>query len=111
MRINHTLTCHSALPILRQLGAQGGGSMIRGGDFSMLKVWVGLEARSFLQASIDTVSYLETSITTHNLPISGRTLREVRSIVTQHISSLATSCLRSLAIRGQGVMISFEHCT
>lgn len=29
--------------------------MIRGGDFSMLKVWVGLEARSFLQASIDTV--------------------------------------------------------
>lgn len=30
--------------------------MIRGGDFSMLKVWVGLEARSFLQASIDTVS-------------------------------------------------------
>jgi hypothetical protein len=32
--------------------------MIRGGDFSMLKVWVGLEARSFLQASIDTVSLL-----------------------------------------------------
>jgi aarF domain-containing kinase len=32
--------------------------MIRGGDFSMLKVWVGLEARSFLQASIDTVSSL-----------------------------------------------------
>ena len=30
--------------------------MIRGGDFSMLKVWVGLEARSFLQASIDSVS-------------------------------------------------------
>jgi aarF domain-containing kinase len=29
--------------------------MIRSGDFSMLKVWVGLEARSFLQASIDTV--------------------------------------------------------
>ena len=30
--------------------------MIRGGDFSMLKVWAGLEARSFLQASIETVS-------------------------------------------------------
>ncbi|KAF2133234.1 ABC1-domain-containing protein [Dothidotthia symphoricarpi CBS 119687] len=44
-----------ALPILRQLGAQSGSSMISGGDFSMLKVWVGLEARSFLQASIDTV--------------------------------------------------------
>jgi aarF domain-containing kinase len=46
----------SALPILRQLGAQSGSSMIRGGDFSMLKVWVGLEARSFLQASIESVS-------------------------------------------------------
>ncbi|KAF2191366.1 ABC1-domain-containing protein [Zopfia rhizophila CBS 207.26] len=44
-----------ALPILRQLGAQSGSSMIRGGDFSMLKVWAGLEARSFLQASIESV--------------------------------------------------------
>ncbi|KAF2000010.1 ABC1 family protein-like protein [Amniculicola lignicola CBS 123094] len=44
-----------ALPILRQLGTQSGSSMIRGGDFSMLKVWAGLEARSFLQASIETV--------------------------------------------------------
>jgi hypothetical protein len=33
--------------------------MIRSGDFSMLKVWVGLEARSFLQASIDTVRILQ----------------------------------------------------
>jgi aarF domain-containing kinase len=50
------LTCvYSALPILRQLGAQSGSSMIQGGDFSMLKVWVGLEARSFLQASMETV--------------------------------------------------------
>jgi aarF domain-containing kinase len=46
----------SALPILRQLGAQSGSSMIRGGDFSMLRVWVGLEARSFLQASVESVS-------------------------------------------------------
>jgi hypothetical protein len=30
--------------------------MIRGGDFSMLKVWAGLEVRSFLQASIESVS-------------------------------------------------------
>lgn len=62
------LTHHSALPILRQLGAQGGGSMIRGGDFSMLKVWVGLEARSFLQASVDTVSHLSAplQIVTHH---------------------------------------------
>lgn len=44
-----------ALPILRQLGTHGGSSILRGGDFSMLKVWVGLEARSFLQASIESV--------------------------------------------------------
>jgi aarF domain-containing kinase len=49
----------SALPILRQLGAQSGSSMIRGGDFSMLRVWVGLEARSFLQASVESVSVSE----------------------------------------------------
>jgi len=30
--------------------------MLRGGDLSMLKVWVGLEARSFLQASVESVS-------------------------------------------------------
>ena len=46
----------SALPILRQLGAQSGGGMLRQGDFSMLKVWAGLEARKFLQASIEDVS-------------------------------------------------------
>lgn len=48
----------SALPILRQLGAQSGTGMIRQGDFSMLKVWAGLEARKFLQASVDEVSAL-----------------------------------------------------
>ena len=47
----------SALPILRQLGAQSGGGMLRQGDFSMLKVWVGLETRKFLQASIEDVSF------------------------------------------------------
>ena len=50
---------YSALPILRQLGAQGaGGSLlksVREGDTSMLKVWVGLEARGFLKASADQV--------------------------------------------------------
>ncbi|KAG6001936.1 hypothetical protein E4U43_001205 [Claviceps pusilla] len=45
----------SSLPILRQLGTQSGASMARGGDFSMLLVWVGLEARKFLQASVDDV--------------------------------------------------------
>lgn len=51
----------SALPILRQLGAQGGGSNLlksmREGDTFMLKVWVGLEAREFLQASAESVSW------------------------------------------------------
>ena len=49
----------SALPILRQLGAQGGGTTllksVREGDTSMLKVWFGLETRKFLQASADQV--------------------------------------------------------
>ncbi|KAL8830050.1 MAG: hypothetical protein Q9170_005913 [Blastenia crenularia] len=49
----------SALPILRQLGSQGGGTSLlrnlREGDTSMLKVWVGLEARKFLQASAEQV--------------------------------------------------------
>jgi aarF domain-containing kinase len=46
----------SSLPILRQLGAQSGKDMVKGGDFSMLRVWVGLETRRFMQASIDDVS-------------------------------------------------------
>ncbi|GAB0133854.1 hypothetical protein EsDP_00002248 [Epichloe bromicola] len=45
----------TSLPILRQLGAQSGASMARGGDFSMILVWAGLEARKFLQASVDDV--------------------------------------------------------
>ncbi|TKA65541.1 hypothetical protein B0A55_09864, partial [Friedmanniomyces simplex] len=45
-----------ALPILRQLGASSGArSMLRSGDLSMAKVWVGLEARKFLQASVESV--------------------------------------------------------
>jgi aarF domain-containing kinase len=47
---------NSALPILRQLGS--GGKLLRSvreGDTSMLRVWVGLEARTFLQASIENV--------------------------------------------------------
>lgn len=49
------LTCGSALPILRQLGAQQSGSILRSGDLSMVKVWAGLEARKFLQASVESV--------------------------------------------------------
>ncbi|KAI1846232.1 hypothetical protein JX266_007757 [Neoarthrinium moseri] len=45
----------SSLPILRELGARGGAEMVRGGDLHMLVVWVGLEARRFMQASIEDV--------------------------------------------------------
>ncbi|KAL1990776.1 hypothetical protein VTN49DRAFT_6615 [Thermomyces lanuginosus] len=46
----------SALPILRQLGS--GTTLlksVRHGDTSMLRVWVGLEARTMLQASVESV--------------------------------------------------------
>ncbi|CAK7272657.1 hypothetical protein SEPCBS119000_005240 [Sporothrix epigloea] len=45
----------ASLPILRQLGAQSGAGMMKQGDFSMLRVWVGLEARRFMQVSIEDV--------------------------------------------------------
>ncbi|KAF5000762.1 hypothetical protein FGRMN_1530 [Fusarium graminum] len=45
----------SSLPILRQLSAQSGTSMAKHGDFSMLVVWLGLEARRFMQVSIEDV--------------------------------------------------------
>lgn len=46
----------SALPILRQLGTKGGSiSMLRKGDFSMIKVWAGLEARKLVTASVEEV--------------------------------------------------------
>jgi len=47
----------SSLPILRELGAKGGKDMVKQGDFSMLMVWVGLETRRFMQASIEDVSH------------------------------------------------------
>ncbi|CEL02426.1 Putative Mitochondrion protein [Aspergillus calidoustus] len=46
----------SALPILRKLGSNATFlKTIRSGDTSMLRVWVGLEARGLLQASIERV--------------------------------------------------------
>ncbi|KAH7027949.1 putative ubiquinone biosynthesis protein [Microdochium trichocladiopsis] len=45
----------SSLPILRQLGAQSGAQMMKGGDFHMFFVWAGLEARRFMQASFEDV--------------------------------------------------------
>ena len=48
----------SSLPILREIGAQSGAAMVKGGDFSMVFVWAGLEARRFMQASIEDVRCL-----------------------------------------------------
>lgn len=46
----------SALPILRQLGSNTTFlKNVRSGDTSMLRVWVGLEARTLLQASVESV--------------------------------------------------------
>ncbi|EFX00730.1 ubiquinone biosynthesis protein [Grosmannia clavigera kw1407] len=45
----------ASLPILRQLSAQSGADFVKAGDFSMLRIWVGLETRRFLQASIEDV--------------------------------------------------------
>ncbi|KUI59078.1 hypothetical protein VP1G_06359 [Cytospora mali] len=45
----------SSLPILRQLSAQQGKELAKGGDFSMLMLWVGLETRQFLQISFEDV--------------------------------------------------------
>ena len=47
----------SSLPILREIGAQSGAAMVKGGDFSMVFVWAGLEARRFMQASIEDVCF------------------------------------------------------
>lgn len=47
----------SSLPILRQLSAQSGAEMAKKGDFSMLMVWMGLETRRFLQASVEDVRH------------------------------------------------------
>lgn len=44
----------SSLPVLRQLSTQGAGGP---GSASVILLWVGLEARKFLQASIEDVSH------------------------------------------------------
>ena len=48
----------SALPILRQLGSADPGALLKNlkaGDFTLLKIWGGLEARRFFQASAESV--------------------------------------------------------
>ncbi len=46
----------ASLPVLRQLSAQSAAEMAKEGDFSMILVWMGLETRAFVQASIEDVS-------------------------------------------------------
>lgn len=51
----------------------------------MLKVWVGLEARSFLQASIDTVRVLDVSMDFIANSHLGGTMCQVRSTLAEYI--------------------------
>lgn len=48
----------SALPILRSIGSSDPSAILQSfkeGDFSLLRIWVGLEARRFFQASAESV--------------------------------------------------------
>lgn len=51
----------------------------------MLKVWVGLEARSFLQASIDTVRVLNFSPESMTDLCPGGAMCQVRSTLAKYI--------------------------
>lgn len=69
----------SSLPILRQLSAQSGAEMAKQGDFSMIALWVGLEARRFLQASIEDVSNLSAN-NRHLMPDTNRMTQVERCV-------------------------------
>lgn len=48
----------SALPILRSIGSSDPSAILQSfkeGDFSLIRIWVGLEARRFFQASAESV--------------------------------------------------------
>lgn len=85
----------SALPILRQLGSQRmGSSLLRSvweGDTSMLKVWVGLEARKYLQNSADLVSIWirhHWSKLFYMFTFTGGIVREIRPAVSQLLEKI-----------------------
>lgn len=81
----------SSLPILRQLGAQQGKDLARGGDLSMLMVWVGLETRRFLQIGFEDVGdsfrvRFHSHIRITNLVVfAGRALRKIRFALSKHL--------------------------
>lgn len=75
----------ASLPILRQLSAQSGAGFVKDRDFSMLRIWVGLETRRFLQASIEDVSAVRACVRAFAFVLftkltasPGRTMRQVR---------------------------------
>jgi aarF domain-containing kinase len=80
----------SSLPILRELGARGGAQALRGGDLHMLAVWVGLEARRFMQASIEDVSTLYNAMLFLILDADcrlGRAMCQIRPSSTKRLGS------------------------
>ncbi|KAI0477551.1 ABC1 family protein [Xylariaceae sp. FL0804] len=70
----------SSLPILRQLGAQSGWTA---GDYRIGVLWVGLEARRFMQASIDDVS---------SSPVPSRPVPPPLLIVRRSRDASSTTC-------------------
>lgn len=77
----------SSLPILRQLGAQSGKGMVQSGDFSMLMVWLGLETRRFMQASVEDVSRVSPFAYDRLL-----TTKPVRSNAVSNMTSSPPTC-------------------
>jgi transcription initiation factor TFIIIB Brf1 subunit/transcription initiation factor TFIIB len=57
----------------------------------MLKVWVGLEARSFLQASIDTVWNMTLVLHGNTDNPLGRAMRQIRPAFTEYIMKVRSS--------------------
>lgn len=66
----------------------------RKGDFSMLKVWAGLEARKFLLASVDDVGLrIEEHRFEYTNCDAGRAVCPVRSAITEYLDSVFYSRL------------------
>lgn len=63
---------NSSIPILRQLGAQERKLLLNDDFLSMAKVWVALETRQFINASVQDVSAGITTELPSNLTLSTR---------------------------------------
>jgi aarF domain-containing kinase len=91
----------SSLPILRQLGTQGGKDMVKEGDFHMLKVWVGLETRRFMQASAEDVSLLSQIILfeTTSLTLENRSKDVSATISSPRMSNRAPALRKASSMK------------